>query len=279
MNFSRYPNARADIFRTCSKSVLDPPGPFLPSKLVLQSLPGSKAGETIKAFSLNGSIDEDLKAAADRLKRQRKPVAQTLGANSVGGGRLKAAKGKGKRAKAKTATTQKLSTDADSIVEVAADAAHAQAYPQSPSEALEGGRKKRGERGEGEEEGEEEQSARSRGGARQRRSITSSSSSAKGNKKQQQQQQQQQQRQKDTNARIVRSGHHRHSERSSAASSAASLRPHRQDRAAASSSSSSSSSSSGFSRKLSRPGEGHGGFGPDAYSVRLDQIYDALSDA
>ena len=143
MNFSRYPNARADIFRTCSKSVLDPPGPFLPSKLVLQSLPGSKAGETIKAFSLNGSIDEDLKAAADRLKRQRKPVAQTLGANSVGGGRLKAAKGKGKRAKAKTATTQKLSTDADSIVEVAADAAHAQAYPQSPSEALEGGRKKR----------------------------------------------------------------------------------------------------------------------------------------
>ena len=245
MNFSRFPKARADIFRTSGNSVLDPPGPFLPSKLVLKALPGHKALETIKAFSLNSHINEDLKAAAERLRRTRKPVAQTLGPSSaVGRGRKR--KSVEDKPKAKR-DTHKFGTEPDSVVDLVEDAAHAQAIPQQAPASYEAQQRRASDERENEEEEERsKRQRRSTPGAAPRKRTAGVRAQA---------------REVKSGTRIVRTGHHRHPK-----GATPSLQQAPSSAAAARASRGSTKRGSTFQ-------------GAYADSVPLDQICDALSDA
>lgn len=135
MNFSRYPSSRAALFRTCGSSVLDPPGPFLPTSsshgaALSEFLPGEKCSNIMKSYSYNDLLNEGLKAAAEKQKRRRTPLSLPLDGQGRldDGGKRKAAKGKlvkGLRSKGSTARkkeTLKLKTDADLVVDVAGEA-------------------------------------------------------------------------------------------------------------------------------------------------------------
>lgn len=117
-------NSRSSVFRTSASALMEPPGPYvIKNNVTLPFGPGKKCKEIMKAFDYNEMLSEGLKTAAEKKRRERKPLSSQLTSRGEVG---KKARGKvsekGRKGRGKAILKQassKLNTTSDQVVEIA----------------------------------------------------------------------------------------------------------------------------------------------------------------